>query len=373
MSECGDGVRSPIAYTSAHELGALVALAGLPRLTPRRLWSLIDLGPPSHVWKRVAAGGAPRHGRERDMASEWASWCARVDPAVEWERHQRDGTFVLPFGHPGYPDALLDDPEPPPVVFRRGQAELDDRVRVAIVGTRACSRYGLQVAHELGAALADRGVDVVSGLASGIDAAAHAGAISADPARTVAVVAGGCDIVYPARNRGLYQVVAEHGVLLSEWPLGSRPETWRFPARNRVVAALSAAVVVVESPRKGGSMYTVDEALRRNRAVFAVPGSIYSPVSAGTNRLIADGALSLHDLDELLDSVAPRTRTSPKPTQGELGVDSWLLELIGWEPLELDTVVLESGRSPSEVTLEVERLIGVGAVRRLGGVLERVP
>jgi DNA processing protein len=185
----------------------------------------------------------------------------------------------------------------------------------------------------------------------------------------VAVVAGGVDVIYPQRNRGLYQQIAEHGALLSEWPLGSRPETWRFPARNRVVAALSAATVVVESARKGGSMYTVDEALRRNRAVFAVPGPIYSPASQGTNKLIADGAHSLHDLDELLDAVAPLQ--GPKPVQAELGIDSWLLEVVGWQSVELDTVVSVSGRSPSEVTLEVERLIGVGALRRFGGVIER--
>lgn len=367
----------PPALASAQDRGALIALAGLPGLSPRRLWSLLALGPPEQVWKRVVAGGAPRSSRARDAALAWPRWSRSVEPEVELHRHEQASVAVLPFGHPGYPDALLDDPEPPAVIFRRGPAELDDRPRLAIVGTRNCTPYGRQVATELGKALAQRGVDVVSGLASGIDAAAHAGAAQADRSRLVAVVAGGVDKIYPPSNRGLYAVVAEHGALLSEWPLGAAPQPWRFPARNRLVAALSAGVIVVETRRKGGSMYTVDEALTRNRAIFAVPGSIHSPVSVGTNKLIADGAHPLYDIDELLEVVAPRSvpgaKQQPTATQGQLGFDSWLLETIGWEPMALDAVVDVSGRPPGEVTLEVERLIGSGAVRRTGGVVQRVP
>lgn len=366
----GATVRSPVQADDERDLAALVALAGLPSVTPRRLWSLLELGPPAHVWKRVCAGGAPTHGRGRDAAIGWPGWSNLVQPDALLAKHRHLEVEVLPFGHPGYPDALLDDPEPPAVIFRQGPAALDDRVRVAIVGTRRCTRYGRGVAHELGAALAGRGVDVVSGLATGIDAAAHAGAASTAQNRMVAVVAGGVDVIYPQRNRGLYRAVAEHGALLSEWPLGATPQRWRFPARNRLVAALSAAVVVVESPAKGGSMYTVDEALQRDRAVFAVPGSIHSPVSTGTNKLIAEGAYPLTSIDHLLEAVAPRH--PPRAVQTTIGIDSWLLEAIGWEPIELDSVVDECGRTPGEVTLEVERLIGRGAVRRSGGVIERV-
>jgi len=371
MSEFSANERDPIQAVTDQDQAALVALAGLPKLSPSRFWSLVEMDSPAKVWRLVASGGAPRHGRAGpDAAHAWPTWCRSVDPELELERHRQRSTAVLPFGHADYPDALRDDPDPPPVVFRQGPERLDDRARVAIVGTRRCTNYGTDVARQLGAALAERGVDVVSGLAAGVDAAAHAGAISKSPARAVAVVAGGVDVIYPQRNRGLYNEIATHGALLSEWPLGARPETWRFPARNRVVAALSAATVVVESGLKGGSLYTVDEALRRNRAVFAVPGPIHSPASRGTNKLIADGAYSLHDLDELLDAVAPLQ--GPKPVQADLGIDSWMLEIVGWQPMELDRVVSASGRPPSEVTLEVERLIGAGALRRFGGVVERV-
>ena len=363
-------MRTPIEMASDDDLAALIALAGLPSLTPSRLWALLELGPASQVWDRVAGGGAPRTGRPKDAADRWPGWSAVTDPHLELARHRQLNVSVLPFGHEGYPDALLDDPDPPAVIFRRGPHPLDDRVRVAIVGTRACTRYGRGIARGLGGALAQRGVDVVSGLATGIDAAAHAGAVQHDQARTVAVVAGGVDVVYPPNNRGLYQQIGSHGLLLSEWPLGASPAPWRFPARNRIVAALAAAVVVIESAEKGGSMYTVDEALLRNRAVFAVPGSIHSPASKGTNKLIADGAHALYDVNDLLDTVAPVAASTK--TRTLTGVESWLLEAIGWEPVALDTVVAESGRSPAEVTLEVERLIAGGAIHRAGGVIERV-
>ena len=364
--------RRSVEVDNDDELAALIALAGLPSLTPSRLWSLIELGRPTEVWQRVCAGGAPRHGRSPDAAVRWPGWSSLIEPAVELDRHRRAGVAVLPFGYEGYPDALLDDPDPPALIFRQGPQTLDDRPRVAIVGTRRCTGYGRDIARDLGAALAERAVDVVSGLATGIDAAAHAGATSVDRARAVAVVAGGVDVVYPRNNRGLFAEVAAHGALLSEWPLGARPETWRFPARNRIVAALSAAVVVIESAETGGSMYTVDEALQRDRAVFAVPGPIRSPASAGTNRLIADGAHALYAFDGLLDAVAPRSAIAAAPVQRSLGFDSWLLEVVGWQPIDLESVVAQSGRSPADVTLEVERLIAKGALRRLGAVVERV-
>lgn len=379
MSDGSANDRAPIEIDGEADLAALIAIAGLPNLTPRRFWSLVELGPPRQVWQRITAGRAPQTGRERDAATRWRGWSSLIDPESVFERHVRARVTVLPFGSPGYPDALLDDPDPPPLLFRQGPEPLADRVRVAIVGTRQCSPYGRDVAAELGAALAFRGVDVVSGLASGVDAAAHAGAVSADTSRAVAVVAGGVDVIYPPSNRGLYREIAERGALLSEWPLGARPERWRFPARNRLVAALSAAVVVVESPARGGSMYTVDEALARGRAVFAVPGSIRSRVSAGTNKLIADGAHALHDIDELLEVIAPSAPAGTVGTAGSFSfrrqgpsVESWLFDTVGWEPIELDAVVARTGRPPLEVSLEVERLIADGSLRRIGGVVERV-
>ena len=374
-------LKAPPPVDSDADLGAVVALAGLPGLTPQRFWSLLELGAPHQVWQRVRDGGAPRTGRERDAALSWPQWAAMVVPADLLQQHRAAGLTILPFGQPGYPPALLEDPEPPVVLFSRGARSmtLSERSRIAVVGTRDCSNYGRDIAFQLGRLLAKRGVDVVSGLASGIDAAAHAGVIETQPGCALAVVAGGVDVIYPKSNRGLYRAIGEAGAVISEWPLGSRPDRWRFPARNRLVAALSAAVVVVESRVKGGSMYTVDEAIERHRSVFAVPGNIFSPVSAGTNQLIAQGANVLSDIGELVDAVAPVAAVDPDTIDQDTAArdssaapESWLLEAIGWEPASLDGIVMRSGRTPVDVTLEVERMIGAGVIRRQGAMVERV-
>jgi len=352
------------------ELAALVALAGLPNLGPSRFWSLLDLGAPTEVWGRVVTGRVPPSGRADDAAYKWQAWGRRVTPAQVLERHRAEAIHLLPYGAAGFPEAFLDDPDPPVVLFGAGPQQAKSAVAVAIVGTRKCTRYGKDVAHELGALLAGRGVPVISGLAHGIDAGAHAGAMTTDPRQCVAVVAGGLDVVYPKGNRHLWNEVRAHGRIMSEWPLGAAPQRWRFPARNRLVAALASVVVVVESAERGGSMYTVDEALRRDREVFAVPGSVRSPASAGTNRLIADGAQVVASPLAFADALVPMRDLSPR--DGAPRVQSWLLELIGWEPIAFEGVVQASGRSVAEVNLEIERLISLGSVRRFGAVIERL-
>lgn len=370
-----DELNRAVSVVDDDDLAALVALAALPNLTPSRFWALVSLGRPAKVWRTVRADRVPRHRGGPDPAGGWPGWSRQIDPHVELERHRDAGVDVLVYGQSDYPSVLLDDPDPPVVVFKQGPMDLGDRVRVAVVGTRRCTRYGREVAQELGASLASRGVVVVSGLAHGIDAAAHAGASASAPGHELAIVAGGVDVVYPRGNAQLWHTVAATGAVVSEWPLAARPHRWRFPARNRLVAALSAAVVVVESGEKGGSMYTVDEALRRDRPVFAVPGSIRSPASAGTNRLIGDGALPLYQIAALVDAVAPISRghrAAATTATATVGVESWLLEMIGWEPMTLDAAIGASGRSPSVVNLEAERLIAAGVLRRVGGIVERL-
>ena len=181
--------------------------------------------------------------------------------------------------------------------------------RVAIVGTRRCTRYGFDLARELGADLAAAGVQVVSGLALGIDGAAHRGALdAAGGAPPIGVVASGLDVVYPRAPPAAVGGGRHRGSLLSECPLGTAPEAWRFPARNRIIAALADAVVVVESAGAGGSMYTVEEALARDRPVLAVPGSVRSAASAGTNRLLAEGAGVARDADDVLAAIGQPQR-----------------------------------------------------------------
>ncbi len=369
--------REAITIDGDDELAALVALSALPGIAPARLWALLSLGPPSSVWERACRGALPRMTRGQ-ATEEWQRWAVTIDQRGLLGAHRSQGITILPFGHVGYPELLMHDPDPPAVLYTSGPTSLDQRVSVAIVGTRRSTRYGHDVAHDLGAELAARGILVVSGLAHGIDAAAHAGAASADPACCVGVVASGLDRVYPANNRGLWHAVADRGCLVSEWPLGSAARPWRFPARNRLVAALSAAVVVVESAARGGSMYTVDEAVRRDRSVFAVPGSINSPASVGTNKLIGEGAQLLASTAELADALAPAAEQlqfevdKDKRATGSDDETSWLLQLIGWEPITVDGIVATADRSPIDVTLEIERQIAAGTIVRQGVRVERV-
>lgn len=353
-------------------LAALLALAGLPSISPRRLWALLERDEPIAAWSRVERG-ASQPGRLGEATDRWRRHASRVDPNEVLEAHDRAGIAVTPYGCPSYPQRLSADPDPPALLLRRGSGSPLDGVAVAVVGTRRCTRYGREIAHELGASLAAHGIDVVSGLAHGIDAAAHAGARTADASRCVGVVGSGLDVVYPRGNTRLWAEVAATGTLLSEWPLGSPALPWRFPARNRIVASLAAVTVVVESAERGGSMYTVDEALRRDRSVFAVPGSIRSPASAGTNRLIADGAEILCSIEALVETLAPGVPQQPSlPLVAEAASPSWLLDLLGWEPASVERIVADSGRGPSDVVLEIERQLAAGTVARSGARIERI-
>jgi DNA processing protein len=236
-----------------------------------------------------------------------ASSC-RTDIAEVGRRYVSSGVQVLLPHRPGYPSMLADDPGAPAVLFALGDpGVLESRSRVAIVGTRSATHYGRQVASELAQELSNSGVVVVSGLALGIDGAAHAGALrggTGDAAPPVAVVGTGLDVVYPNSNKALWELVASRGCVFSESPLGTRPHPGVFPARNRIIAAMSNVVVVVESHYGGGSLYTAEAAARRSIPVCAVPGSVRSRASDGTNALLVDGCIPVRDATDVLVAIS---------------------------------------------------------------------
>jgi DNA processing protein len=292
-------------------------------------------------------------------------------------RHRDAGIAIGVLGAAGYPALLAADHQPPAVLFTVGDLSALDAPRVAIVGTRRCTRYGHDVAQRLGHELAEAGVAVVSGLAAGIDGAAHEGVLAAGAVPPIGVVGSGHDVVYPARHRRLWRRVGEAGVLLSEAPLGARPEPWRFPARNRIIAALAQVVVVVESHRAGGSMHTVEAANDRSRTVLAVPGPVVSPASAGTNRLIAEGCPPALDLDDVLvalglDAPAPQRRSElPAAPDGSDDATVRVLDALGWAPATLDQLLGRTGLRPGPVAVVLARLEAEGQVAATGGWWER--
>jgi DNA processing protein len=312
-----------------------VALASLPGVGPRSLRTLLDHSTPRAAWRALVGG------KVQLPPSRWADSAVgeakRIDVAALWVAHVRAGVNVCTIGQPGYPAVLADDPEAPAVLFSLGDPRvLDAAPRVAIVGTRSATRYGLGVAAQLGADLAAAGVIVVSGLALGIDGAAHEGAVaawhasrgSATPAGDAApdaipssarraappfaVVAGSVAAPYPRQHAGLWRRVADAGAVLSESPIGAADLAWRFPMRNRIIAAVSDVVVVVECHPRGGSLHTVEAATARGVPVGVVPGSVRSPASAGTNALLADGCFVVRDAADVLVAVGLSSAAATK-------------------------------------------------------------
>lgn len=380
----------PVAYA--------VALSMLPGSTHRRLRAVVGgpcPGPPlDEVWRATSERQlldlrpdlVDALGRDaRVIAKRWGESAGSVDPEATWTSMQRDGVGAWLLGDDDFPSALATDPDPPALLFWRGDPSASSSPSAAIVGTRRCTTYGAEVAREFGAGLAAAGVAVVSGLALGIDGAAHEGALAGAAnggAPPIAVVGSGLDVVYPARHRRLWQRVGEAGLLLSEAPPGAIPEPWRFPRRNRILAALAGVVVVVESHERGGSLSTVRAAVDRGIPVMAVPGSVRSPSSAGTNRLLVDGVAPATDVTDVLValalegvqvSAATATLRTPAPEPVDLApVESDLLAAIDWTPTATEAVLRRTGLSIVEASAGLVRLEVRGLVRKQGGWWERM-
>lgn len=370
------------------------ALAALPGVGPARMWALLDhAGGVEEAWALVRSGRLAdvplrsRGERRTDLVGRMVAAARATDPDALLADHRRAGVEVLVPSDEAWPPALHDDPEPPAVLFVRGDAALLAHVSVAIVGTRRCSGAGAHVAGSLAAGLADAGVPVVSGLALGIDGAAHRGALAVG-GRPVGVVATGLDRVYPGRHERLWEDVADAGVLVSEAPLGVGPERWRFPARNRLIAALASVVVVVESRRRGGSMTTADAALERDRPLLAVPGSVLAEQSTGTNQLLAEGATVVRDVDDVLvalGSAAPLRRSAPcpsrhaPPSSGPAGAEAEggrvsraVAAVLGPTPVRVEAIAAASGTSVDEAVTALAVLEAAGRARRTAGGYEQV-
>ena len=360
------------------------ALAALPRATPRRLDRLLRRRDPAKVWERVERGEMPKWVAGDDLHDLWRDQARGTDLDGLGSRLESLDAWVTTPASAHHPFAITYDIDPAPVLFRRGRVPDPTAPAVAIVGTRRCTPTGRSVAMELGSGLAAAGVTVVSGLALGIDGAAHRGALAADAAPVVGVVGSGLDVVYPRGNRDLWDAVGAAGTLMGEAPLGGEPEGWRFPARNRLLAALADVVVVVESKRAGGSMHTVEEAIRREVTVMAVPGSVRNPAAAGTNLLLSEGCAPACSTDDVLVALGLATAGAIDGTQppldlagrvqsenaiGRIELDSLqkrLLELLDDGPVSLDTLVLRAGAPVPELLVAAEGLERLGLLARDG-------
>jgi DNA processing protein len=278
----------------------------------------------------------------------------------------RGGVRWVPRSAPSFPARLRKIHDPPPGLFVRGSAELTllDAPCVAVVGARACSAYGTTVAAELARGLARAGVVVVSGLARGVDGAAHRGALEAGS--TVAVLGCGIDRDYPRAHRLLAASIVERGLILSEYPPGVEPAPWRFPARNRIVAGLCDATVVVEARERSGALITADLALDEGREVLAVPGEITSLLSKGTNHLLRLGAVPVTCLSDVL-AVIGVERPSAEPASLEPRLET-IRAVVADGPAAADELVRKTGRAPGDIAAALMELELAGAVVHADGL-----
>lgn len=245
----------------------------------------------------------------------------RLDLDAMMERYAASGVTVVTRLDPGYPRLLAEIPAPPPVLYVRGTLLEQDATAVAIVGTRRATAYGREVSDRLGTELAAAGVTIVSGLARGIDAAAHQAALRAG-GRTIAVLGSGPDVIYPPEHRHLAEQVIATGAVVSDYPPGRKPDAQNFPARNRIISGLSLGVIIAEAPARSGALITADFAADQGREVFVVPGSILSGSGAGGLRLLRDGARLIGSAEDVLEDLRLLERSSPAASQLSLAFES---------------------------------------------------
>jgi DNA processing protein len=362
---------------------------------PKAMRGILSRHRPPEAWAAVCRGRlhldphiAPELGpKAEERTADWARRAVTIDLPALLAAHVAATVRILTPDDDDWPERLVDDPEPPFVLFVRGELAGLERPTCGIVGTRACTPDGRRVAYALGRDLAAAGVAVVSGLALGIDAASHRGCLAAahtglDRGAPFGVVAGGLDHVYPPSHTDLYAAVADAGALLSEVPLGTRPERWRFPARNRLIAALSDIVVVVESPDRGGSMHTVEAGLERGRTVGAVPGPVSSVASRGTNAMLADGAVVVRDVEDVLVALGLGRAPGRAAADGSHALRDALALLgpaatavhgaVGVSATPLEEVVAGSGLALREALVALQRLAAAGLVEDAAGTWTRI-
>ncbi|MGE5707336.1 MAG: DNA-processing protein DprA [Bacteroidota bacterium] len=322
-----------------------LAFHRLPGVGSQRLRSLQEhFGSLEAAWNAPASALRAIKGFGPDLAAGIVEGRKRLEPGTLLEGLERAGVWALTLLDAPYPSALRALPDPPAILYGRGTIPPLARA-IAVVGTRNATEYGLRVAREISSNLARSGVLVISGLAAGIDAAAHRGALEAGS--TLAVLGCGPDRVYPRENRVLYGRILEAGALLSEYPPGTPPEPGHFPARNRIVAGLAAAVVVVEAGKKSGALITADLGLEMGKEVCAVPGPIDSPQSMGTNRLLAQGARLVSSAEDVLSEFGwtPTPKAIP-PLPPE---EQRIFGALDGTPRHLDELARALGMDPAVV------------------------
>lgn len=361
------------------ELGAWLRLAltpGIGRIGARRL--LAAFGLPQHLFDadpqalEAAAGPAVL----RVLRDEPQGWRAQVDLTWQWLQDDPGSRRLFTLADPLYPSSLLQTEDPPLLLFAQGQPVREWPRAIAVVGSRNPTAQGRINALQFGRTFAQAGLTVVSGLALGVDGAAHEGALDGaapDQLATIAVVGTGLDRVYPKQHLALAHRIAERGLLLSEYLLGTPPLAENFPQRNRIIAGLGLGTLVVEAALQSGSLITARMAIEQGKDVFAIPGSIHAPQARGCHALLKQGAKLVETAQDVLEELAPGSVATPPAPSGPVLAETSLMQAMGHEPVTLDALVARTGMSTASLQAELLELELQGRVARLpGGLFQRV-
>jgi DNA processing protein len=322
-----------------------------------------------NAWK-ASASELKAAGLDAKSTDTIISYRTRITPEAELEKLERYKVTPYISRDPRYPSRLKEIYDYPPVLYVRGTLTKEDEWCVSVVGTRRPSVYGRQVTEEITTDLARNHITIVSGLARGIDSIAHRAALQAG-GRTLAIFGCGLDIVYPAENARLAKEIMENGALISEYHLGVKPKADNFPRRNRIMSGLSLGVLVVEAGESSGALITAHMALEQNREVFAVPGSILSPTSRGTNNLIQQGAKLVSHYTDILEELNLTMAAQQMEMKEVLPADekeAALLKYLSSEPKHIDEICRESQLPIAEVTGSLAMMELKGLVRQVGGM-----
>lgn len=353
-----------------NDLASWVDLSLVPGLGPARYRALLaEFGLPENIKAaspRQLAGVVPESVAARIRQDDRS---APVSAALRWS--EQPGQTIVTLADPDYPQQLLQIPDPPILLYVIGDMRLLGSPSLAVVGSRNATQQGLSNAERFSRTLSEAGLTIVSGLALGIDAAAHRGAISGSGS-TIAVVGCGADVIYPMGNEALHAQIAENGAIASEFPLGAPPARENFPRRNRLISGLAKGCLVIEAAIASGSLITARFAAEQGREVFAIPGSIHSPLSKGCHALIKQGAKLVESAQDVLEELGAGANThveSPNVSDTE----PELLQHMGYDPCTIDTIVQRSGLTAEAISAMLLTLELDGKVSRLsGGLYQRI-
>ncbi|MGA2063924.1 MAG: DNA-processing protein DprA [Thermoguttaceae bacterium] len=371
-----DDASPEMAAAAQRELADAVRLSLVPGVGPRTRQKLLGrFGSPAAVLAAAPSDVRATEGVGPKLSERIAAAPREIDAEAEIALCRQHGIAILTDTDPQYPRMLREIADPPGLLFVRGQLRPEDALAIGIVGTRHGTPYGLRLAERLAASLARSGLTIVSGLARGIDAAAHRGALEAG-GRTLGILASGVLSIYPPEHVALAEQVAAHGALVSEQPCRSAPLAGTFPQRNRLISGLALGVIVVEAGDRSGALITARHAMEQGRDVFAVPGNVDSRSSRGCHRLLRDGAILVESADDVLEHLGPLVEAVPRedgrtvhhPAELLLNeVEQKVLEAVRGEATSIDEIVARSGLGVPQVLSTLSILEMRHLLRRLSG------